>query len=162
MRKLVLFVLAFGLWILLAWPPTGQAVVVGLCAALVVALVMRDAATERFGQWLNPVRWFWAAVYLVIFAYYLARANIDVAYRVLHPAMPIHPGIVKARTRLKTASARTALANSITLTPGTMTVDVIDDGTLYVHWINVKTQDVEQATEAIAGRFEWFLKKIFE
>jgi multicomponent Na+:H+ antiporter subunit E len=92
----------------------------------------------------------------------MIMANFDVLYRALHPQLPIKPGIVKIKTRLKTASARVALANSITLTPGTMTVDLTDDGTLYVHWINVKSTDTEKATEYIAKPFEYFLSKIFE
>ena len=76
--------------------------------------------------------------------------------------MPINPGIVKVKTRLKTESGIAALANSITLTPGTLTVDVTDDGFLYVHWINVKAEDIEGATELIARKFEFFLEKIFE
>jgi len=87
----------------------------------------------------------------------------------LHPKMPIKPGIVKIKTSLKTESGITALANSITLTPGTLTVDLADEGQgdsrqtyLYIHWINVKSDDVEEATKYIAWKFEWFLKKIFE
>ena len=76
--------------------------------------------------------------------------------------MPISPGIVKIKTNLTTDSGITALANSITLTPGTLTVDITDDGFLYIHWINVKSDDVEQATKLISQKFEWFLKKIFE
>ena len=45
---------------------------------------------------------------------------------------------------------------------GTLTVDLTDDGYLYIHWINVKSDDIEQATKFIAQRFEWFLTKIFE
>jgi multicomponent Na+:H+ antiporter subunit E len=90
-------------------------------------------------------------------------ANIDVAYRVLHPALPIKPGIVKVKTSLKTDTALTFLANSITLTPGTMSVDIdTDNGFLYVHWINVKDKDVEAATKIIVERFENILAKIFE
>ena len=76
--------------------------------------------------------------------------------------MPIKPGIVKIKTNLKTESGITALANSITLTPGTLTVDLTDDGYLYIHWIYVKAEDVEGATQHIARKFEWFLEKIFE
>ncbi|HHF98461.1 MAG TPA: hypothetical protein ENL39_03120, partial [Candidatus Aerophobetes bacterium] len=56
---------------------------------------------------------------------------------------------------------RVALANSITLTPGTLTVDLTDDGYLYVHWINVKAVDVEEATKRIVKRFEPILKEVF-
>jgi multicomponent Na+:H+ antiporter subunit E len=76
--------------------------------------------------------------------------------------MPIHPGIVKIKTSLKSDSAITALANSITLTPGTLTVDVTDDGYLYVHWINVKATDTDEASKLIAQKFEYFIERIFE
>ncbi|GAG73932.1 unnamed protein product [marine sediment metagenome] len=91
------------------------------------------------------------------------KANLDVAYRVLHPRLPINPGIVKVRTKLTTDTALTFLANSITLTPGTMSVDIDkDNGILYIHWIDVKTKDVESATRIIVDRFEKVLKKIFD
>ena len=106
------------------------------------------------------------AIIFVVYCFYLffqiAVANLDVVYRALHPQMPIHPGIVKIKTNLKSDSAITALANSITLTPGTLTVDVTDDGYLYVHWINVKSTDVDEATRLIAEKFEFFIERIFE
>ena len=110
----------------------------------------------------SPWRFFWFIVYVPVLFWYILLANFDVVYRVLHPKMPINPGIVKIKTRLKSESAITALANSITLTPGTLTVDLTDDGYLYVHWINVKATDVQGATEQIARKFEWLLEKIFE
>ena len=97
-----------------------------------------------------------------MFFWYVVLANLDVVYRVIHPEMPIHPGIVKIKTNLKSAAGRTMLANSITLTPGTLTVDITDDGYLYIHWINVKTDDVEEASKRIAGRFEKVLRRMFE
>ena len=169
MKKLVLFVLSYVLWLLLVWPfdPVSgavrlQDVCVGLVVAAVVAFVMREVTVERCGRWLNPARYFWALAYLLVFVWEVIRANVDVAYRVLHPAMPINPGIVKVKTRLRTPEGRTTLANSITLTPGTMTVDVTDDGFLYIHWINVTTTDIEEATRKIIGRFEWFIERILE
>jgi multicomponent Na+:H+ antiporter subunit E len=168
MRRIVLFVFVFVLWVLLVWPADldfqriRPDLFVGLGVAFIVALVMREISLKGFGRWLNPVRWFWAIMYIFVFAYYVMKANIDVAYRVLHPAMPIHPGIVKVKTKLKTDEGRTALANSITLTPGTLTVDITDDGCLYVHWINVRATGLQEASEAIIGRFEWFLTRIFE
>jgi len=80
---------------------------------------------------------------------------------VFHPEIPIRPGIVKVKTSLKTDIAKTFLANSITLTPGTLTVDFIDDN-LYIHWINIISDDPEVETELIVSKFEKFLKKIFE
>jgi len=166
-KATVLFVVCLVLWILLVWPfgrgPAGGAdVLAGVLAAGLTAAVMREISVTRVGRWLNPVRWFWAAVYLVVLAYYIVRANLDVAYRVLHPAMPIHPGIVKLKTRLKSDGARTLLANSVTLTPGTLSVDVRPDGSLYIHWINVRTTDPEEAAAQVLGRFERFISRIAE
>ena len=169
MKRVILFIFCFTVWILLVWPFDPETctlyipdIVAGLLASLFVALVMREISRKKIDHWFNPVRLFWAPVYFVVFLYYVIKANIDVAYRVLHPAMPIRPGIVKIKSQLKTHSALTALALSITLTPGTLTVDVTEDGILYVHWINIQTLDEKEAAEKICGRFEWFLKRIFE
>ena len=167
MRRLIYFVLAFVIWILLTWPFVegkidGQVVIAGFIASAFVSIIFLEILPKEHHIFVSPVRIFWFLVYLPIFFYYVIMANLDVVYRALHPKMPIKPGIVKIKTTLKTESGITALANSITLTPGTLTVDLTDDGFLYIHWIYVKSEDVEQATKHIAQRFEWFLKKIFE
>jgi len=162
MRRLIYFVLAFIIWMLLTWQIDAQVIIAGLIASAIVALLFHEILPKEHLVFISPIRIFWALVYVPVFFYYMIKANFDVVYRALHPKMPIKPGIVKIKTTLKTQSGITALANSITLTPGTLTVDLTDDGFLYIHWINVKSDDVEQATELIARRFEWFLKKIFE
>ena len=167
MRRLVYFILAFIVWVTLTWPFADgridiQVIIAGLIASLIVAILFHEILPQEHTVFISPIRIFWALVYMPVFFYYVIKANLDVVYRALHPRMPINPGIVKIKTNLKTESGITALANSITLTPGTLTVDLTDDGFLYVHWINVKSDDVEQATDFIARRFEWFLQKIFE
>ena len=167
MRRLIYFVLAFIIWILLTWPFVegkidGQVVIAGFIVSIFVAIMFHEILPKEHHIFISPVRVFWFLVYLPVFFYYVLMANLDVVYRALHPKMPIKPGIVKIKTTLKTESGITALANSITLTPGTLTVDLTDDGFMYIHWINVKSDVVEQATRHIAQRFEWFLKKIFE
>jgi multicomponent Na+:H+ antiporter subunit E len=91
----------------------------------------------------------------------MAKANFDVAYRVLHPKMPIAPGIVKVKTKLKSEMGKVFLANSITLTPGTFTIDLKDEF-LYIHWIYVRYKDVDKATQNIVSLFEKYLIKIFD
>jgi multicomponent Na+:H+ antiporter subunit E len=169
MRRLATFVIAFATWCLLTWPYDAEAgrwdvqsLLTGLAAAVLVALVVGGVLTRQPGALLNPLRWFWLLAFLPVFAYYCMKANLQVAYLVLHPKMPIHPGIVKLRTRLRTEAGICALANAITLTPGTLTVDAEPDGTLYVHWIDVKTTDAAEAAAEIAGRFEPFLARVFE
>ncbi len=103
-------------------------------------------------------------VYSVIYIFYLfiaiVQSNFDVARRVIQPHIPINPGIVKVKTRLKSKIGRMILANSITLTPGTLSVEVKDDY-YYIHWIDVTDMDVEGATEKIVAGFEKYLEVIF-
>lgn len=167
MKRLTYFIVGFIIWMVLAWPFADgkidiQITVAGLIAAGLVAILFHQILPKEHYVFLSPVRLFWLIVYLPVFFYYIIMANFDVVYRALHPKMPIHPGIVKIKTNLKTNSGITALANSITLTPGTLTVDLTDDGYMYIHWINVKAEGVEEATKIIAEKFEWFLQRIFE
>lgn len=169
MRRLIYFVIGFVIWILLTWSLDIQVLIAGLIASILVAILFHEILPKEHHVFISPVRVFWFLVYVPVFFYYVFKANFDVVYRALHPKMPIKPGIVKIKTNLKTESAITALANCITLTPGTLTVDLIKQGNpdseqtfLYIHWINVKSTDIEQATKFIGQRFEWFLKRIFE
>ena len=98
--------------------------------------------------------------YFGVFLVALVQANLDVARRVIAPSLPINPGVVKFKTKLKTNYSKMVLANSITLTPGTLTIDVVGD-TFYIHWIDVHTTDPEKAFTEIAESFEKVLLKIF-
>ncbi len=161
MKRFVHFLLLFGIWLLLTWSLHWQDMLVGAIIALMADLMMGDIYPVNAVKVLNPVRFFWLVVYTVTFLAYMVRANFDVAYRVLNINMPIRPGIVKVRTRLKTDMARIFLANSITLTPGTLSVDCVGDR-LYVHWINIVSADPVKETEIIVKRFEQLLERVFE
>jgi multicomponent Na+:H+ antiporter subunit E len=155
------FLIIFILWLLLTWSLAPQEVIVGIALALLLSIMLHDVFLQSSEKLVQPARYFWFLIYMPVFFYYVVRANLDVAYRVLHPEMPIRPGIVKVRTTLKSDMAKTFLANSITLTPGTLTVDIIGDH-LYIHWINIVTEDPQEETEVIVKRFEVFLRRIFE
>jgi multicomponent Na+:H+ antiporter subunit E len=90
----------------------------------------------------------------------LVRANLVMMRYVYSPRIDIKPGIVKVTTGLKTPLGRLALANSIALTPGSLVLDIKGD-TLFVHWLDVRTIDPDEATRIIAGPFERYLEKVF-
>ncbi|MCK4548578.1 MAG: Na+/H+ antiporter subunit E [Candidatus Krumholzibacteria bacterium] len=161
MKRFVHFLLLFGIWLLLTWSLHWQDLLAGGIIALIAHVMLGDIYPVNAVKILNPVRFFWLVVYGVTFFSYMVKANFDVAYRVLNINMPIRPGIVKVRTRLKTDMARTFLANSITLTPGTLTVDCVDDH-LYIHWINIVSDDPNKETEIIVQHFEKLLERVFE
>ncbi|MBN1576283.1 MAG: Na+/H+ antiporter subunit E [Chitinispirillaceae bacterium] len=161
--RIAFFVVVFILWLLLCMTFDWVHVVSGVVIACFISLVAGDMFVTRPYVLKNPFRYLWFMYYVPLFIWECLKANIDVAYRVIHPMRPIKPGIVKVKTRLKSETGLTFLANSITLTPGTMSVDLDEEnGIIYIHWINVVSTDIDEATERIVSRFERVLAKIFE
>ena len=108
--------------------------IVGLAVGMPVAFATRRLYADQtdLGQAVLAVPA--ALKYLVLFLYELITANVDVAYRVLDPRLPIEPDVVAIPLRVETDAAITTIANSITLTPGTLTMDYDDEtNTIYVH-----------------------------
>jgi multicomponent Na+:H+ antiporter subunit E len=136
-----------------------QEVVIAFLLAVTIVLVA--SSSSRPGFWslrgLDPRRW-WLFLRYVFgpFAVGLAQANWDVAKRVI--TGEINPGIVKFNPRLKTDMGRTMLANSITLTPGTLTVDIDDEGVFYIHAINLTS--LTPTEEDICGTFGQWTRRI--
>jgi multicomponent Na+:H+ antiporter subunit E len=160
--RIILFVLAFLAWLGLTAGGGVQEVAAGAVVALVVAL-----AAGRFVSGF-PRKGFarrvaFAVRYVFRFLWEMIKANLQVAAIVLHPLRPIKPGIVKIRTGLTKDTAMTVLANSITLTPGTFTVDIDPEArSLYIHCITVEGTDIGENTRRIGGKFERILKEVFE
>ena len=160
-KVLALFLFGLLVWLMVTFSFDTTTLLVGALVAGGVAWLLADVELEEAPLLLLPHRLLWALLYVPVLFLYVIRANLDVAYRVLHPALPIRPGIVKARTSLKSPSGRVLLANSITLTPGTLSVDLVDD-VLYVHRIHVPPEDADADTERSLARFETFIRRIFE
>ncbi len=115
-----------------------QELVAGAFLAVVVAAITTSFHFRDTGMKRTPLRTLLFIVYAVFpFFIELTKANIEVAVRVVTGR--IRPGIIKYTTGLKTDFGIMLLANSITLTPGTLTVNV-DESTndLYVHILNIK------------------------
>ena len=165
MRKsqIILFILAFLIWSFLTWPLDFQHLLIGILVSGFVSFMTGDMFVKRPHVFKHVSRYLWFLYYIPLFIWECIKANIDVAYRVAHPDLPINPGIVKVKTTLKSDTGLTFLANSITLTPGTMSVDIDEEnGFLYIHWIDVKDKDIQKATEIIVKTFEDVLRRIFE
>lgn len=161
MKYIAVFILSLILWLLLTFKFTVPNLIVGSVASVICSAIFTRYYFNSVYKFLQPHRYFWFLIYLFIFIWECIKANLDVAYRVLHPAMPIRPGIVKVKTTLKSDFAKTLLANSITMTPGTITVDIIGDD-MYIHWIYIRSEDPEVYTKIITGAFEKYIKRIVE
>jgi multicomponent Na+:H+ antiporter subunit E len=132
----------------------------GIALAGILAIIFGKNSSV-FGKFrLTPKVFVYSLIYLVVLSWEILKSNIDVALRVINPKLPINPGIVKVKTKLKSPMGRMILANSITLTPGTLTIDIVDDE-FYIHWIDVKTLDADEASRKILGKFEKILEVIY-
>ena len=96
--------------------------------------------------------------FLVLIVGKVYIASFRIAWRVI--TGDISPRIVHFRSRLHSEMARVALANSITLTPGTLTLD-LDEDHLVVHWLDASTTHSGYAARLIARPFERWLKRIW-
>ena len=157
----------FNLWLtlLLIWLIANGTLAVDTIIAGVVVSAIIALAFSTFARVYSVIRWSPVVIYnyfryLNVFFIELVKANLNVMRLVFSPRIDIKPGIVEIKTELKSPLGRLALANSITLTPGTLVVDIIDDS-LFIHWINIGATDPVAATEAISARFEKYLKVIY-
>ncbi|MBN2852498.1 MAG: Na+/H+ antiporter subunit E [Clostridia bacterium] len=159
-KYLSTFIFCYGIWILLsgiAWPE----LLLGLLVAAIVAFLAKRIFSFELG-WDFPLKaLLFIFLYIPVFIYALVKANIDVAFRVLSPKIPINPGFVRIPTGIKGELGKLTLANSITLTPGTISLDA-DDDSLYIHWIDVKGNSEEEYQQHISGTFEKVLRRIFK
>jgi len=155
-----LLVVTFVLWLALSSKLDLPELFCGGLVCLVISLFGAQMYSRLGFPSLSVKMVLFFLIYIIVLFWEIIKANLDVAYRVIHPKMPIKPGIVVIKTSLKSDIAKMILANSITLTPGTFTLDVIGDN-LLIHWINVKAENIDDATNMIGQRFEKYLRVIF-
>ncbi|MCK4523352.1 Na+/H+ antiporter subunit E [candidate division WOR-3 bacterium] len=157
---LFLFVFLCLIWFALTSSIKLNEIITGILISSILSLILfRDYVALGLPKF-SIKRLVFFFTYLFVLFIEIIKANFDVAYRILHPKMPIKPGIVIIKTKLKSNIAKLALANSITLTPGTFTLDIAEDK-LLIHWINVKSTNDDEATKIISRKFEKHLLKIF-
>ncbi|MCS7227771.1 MAG: Na+/H+ antiporter subunit E, partial [Endomicrobia bacterium] len=99
-RKIFLVVFIFIIWIILAGVDVYN-IIVGLLCSILIVLLFGDINIQESWTFRNPIRYVWLLYYGIVFIYEVIKANLDVAYRILIPEMPIKPGIVRAKTKLK-------------------------------------------------------------
>lgn len=142
-----------------------EEILIGAILSVITGIIARNIFVKHSFRMLNPVRWIIFIIYLIgPFFAAMFKANLDVAYRVI--TGKINPGIVRISPNLKTDLGITMLANSITLTPGTLSVDIDEEkNDLFVHWINVKSKALEKKPidyKYVCGKFPNWIRRIAE
>jgi multicomponent Na+:H+ antiporter subunit E len=157
MRLLVVLLI---FWLLLNNSLALDVLILGVVVAFLITLIFPGGLSLLSGLNLTPHGLSATAIFILYFFKELVKSNIRLAAIVLSPALPVKPGIVKVRTKLKSPVGRELLANAITMTPGTLTVELRDEW-LYIHWVTVESLDVEGATANIVSRFERYLEVMY-
>ncbi|HBK80925.1 MAG TPA: Na+/H+ antiporter subunit E [Nitrospinae bacterium] len=145
------------IWLLLRGDGSPGNFFVGLLLAVILIYFLRrtyqqERAFRRAGDIVN---------FIIHFTYELIVANIQVLKIVLSPQINIRPGIIAYKTECKTPLSITVLANSITLTPGTLSVDISEDqSTIFIHTLDIEHPDT--VCDAIRRGLEEPVKGAFE
>lgn len=153
MRDALLFLVLLVTWLLLSGvyePLTmGLGVVSCVVAVLLTRRMLKSGPVEA-----TPARWARIILYIPWIMWEIWKANIDVVKIVLNPAMPISPRLIRVKGTQKTDLGLTLYANSITLTPGTITLDVRNH-TFLVHCLTqgaaegVETGDMDRKVTSV-------------
>jgi multicomponent Na+:H+ antiporter subunit E len=127
-RQLLLFAALLGFWLLLSWRLEPLFLVMGAVSAAVITVastVLLERTIGSAGQHprVNVVR---LAPYVIWLLGRMLVSAVQIAWIVVNPRVPPEPGIVRIPIQLKSPAARTMLSNSLTLVPGTMTLEIAE------------------------------------
>lgn len=146
----VQFILLFGFWVLMSGRYDAFHIGTGaVCALAVVAVNLRLNKFFFIQDDLcqcTPIRLRRLFVYIPWLIWQIVIASLQVAAVVLNPKLPANPSFVRFRTRLPNIASRVILANSITLTPGTITVELEGDEFLVHSLIDASHSSIMDGT----------------
>jgi multicomponent Na+:H+ antiporter subunit E len=157
----------FWLWLLLTfvWIAISSSLdIESVATGALISAALAYMFARKFDIWggisFSPQRLYHFVVYTWVFLVELVRANITMMRYVYAPRIDVDPGVVKVSTGLKSPIGRLALANSISLTPGSLVLDISEEG-LTVHCLDMRIVDPDDASRTITGSFEKHLERSF-
>lgn len=154
MSFLITTIVMFAFWILLSGEFTFILITSGVVASLITAYLSHDIFIGKADLKTETGRVFKFIVYIPWLLWEIILANVEIAYLVLSPKPLVDPQIVRFKNDLKTDLGIVTLAHSITLTPGTVTVDANREE-FVIHAIWQKS-----AEGIISGEMQRKVKKI--
>jgi multicomponent Na+:H+ antiporter subunit E len=154
-------IMSFLFYLLLAQPLDRDELVLGLAVAMVCGLLTAAYPPFDLRRVLNPLRWLRGLVYLPVFVVKMVQANLQIAAIVLRPKLKIHPAILRGKTRVVSPRGKLLLTSSITLTPGTLAVDVRDEQ-VYVHCVTTELAADGDVEAEILAPYEKHIRGISE
>lgn len=158
------FSLVFVVYVIFSGSTSLYDITTGVLVALATSLITANLVVGNPVKLAQPQRLAWLITYALRYFFVdEVKAHLDVMKRILHPKMPINPGIVKIPYEAASDYAMLTVANSITNTPGTVVVEVDpSEKVFYVHWINAVTTEPIEAKKQVSEVFERFARRIFD
>ncbi len=160
-KNIVLFFLALLFWMLLTWSVSIDSLIAGILVALLTSVIFGKYFYTSIYKLRQFRRFFRVIPFLAFFTWQAIKANLDVAWRVIQPKVPIQPAIIKTPLTVKTELARAILSCALTMTPGTIVIDIREDF-LFVHWIYVDAKDPDNYALNRIRQFEKYIQYIFD
>lgn len=167
LKVLAAFIMMYAAYLVYSTPTPATLemdLLLGAVVSLIGAVVVADVLiTKHPSKVFDPRRWAWLLAYAIhYFTLMELKAHLDVVRRILHPKMPLKPGIVRVPYYVETDHGIVAVANSVTNTPGTVVVDLDTEARkYYIHWINVVSTEEQACFDAITKGFEKYAKRAF-
>lgn len=150
MRFFITTLIMYAFWLMLSGYLDAFHLITGLISSLLVAWISSDLFLGNDFKLGRSLGWLVRFIsYLPWLMLEIVKANIDLVYLTLSPSMTIEPMVITLKPELKSELNKTVLANSITLTPGTVTMNVTEDGEFTVHAITK-----EAARGLLEGRMQ--------
>lgn len=164
------FVFCFLFWLLLTWSVDSLGLIMdAIFSALVAAFTAKFFIHSKAFHFFHPARFFSLIIYVFVFFWEMVKANLSMVPIVLSGKRNrCQSGIIRVpgAKGLDSTYGLSMVSNCITLTPGTITVDVAEDeegyNYYYVHWIDVAEMDREKAGDMIKGTMEKWIGRIWK
>lgn len=159
-KHLPTFLLFFIFWVVITNRLTPDYIILGIIISLLSIFIFgKEFPILQVN--ISFRRLIYILYYLVFLLKEITLSSLKVGYSILQPKITVKPALIKCKTNLNNKLAQVILANSITLTPGTLTVNLEGDY-LYIHKLDVKNSNREVLRKEIIEKFESILKKVFE
>lgn len=166
-QKVFTFIMTLLVWIILSGKISKDVLLLGSGAAMLSTFLFSDMLfrlSKRKTRWINYIyKIVLISFFIPVFFYEALVAALKVSKHAFEKEPSFSPGIVKVKTTLTNVSALSLLANLVTLTPGTLTLDFdTSERAFYIHWIDVRTREEAETRKEIIERFEKWLGVIFQ
>ena len=160
---IVLTLVYYGLYLGITGGLAPVDLTLGLVSSIIAAVLTADILIKNPGR-LTPGRLLKLFQYLLKYFFIdEVKAHLAVSKIILSPRLRIRPGFVKIPYYVKSDYAVLLITNSITNTPGTVTIDINEErGYLLVHWIDTRSTDPLACRNIISLSFETYAREIFD